>query len=518
MDNNNILSKRNYKKYGFNINLVVSILSATIIMVFFIFGFTHKDTFFNSVVQVKDMILIVFKPVFIWTIVLVFIVSIYISFSKMGTIRLGGSKARPKFSNFAWYAMLFSAGMGIGLMFYGIAEPLMYENATPLFSSSNNIDSALATAYFHWGIQAWIIYGIMGLALSFYSFNMNLPLAPRSLFYPVLKNKIYGVIGDIIDAIAVVTTLFALASSLGLGAIQVNSGFNYIFGLAISTNIQIIIVIIITFLATLSVISGLNKGVRILSELNLKLTFTIFLIFLIAGPTLTIISNGFHSIGLYLSHGFIESTKLGYYEDTQWISKWTLFYWSWWISWSVFVGMFIAKISYGRTIREFILSIMFIPTILTVLWFLVMGTSGFYANNLSNGELLNTINGDVSLALYATIIILFKNHILILLLEALAVILIISFFVTSSDSGCLVVDSLTNGGINKSPKKQKIFWSFLQGLLAIVLIITGGVKALDLIQMILIIVAVPISIILIYTSITIVVQLKKYLKEEKKRF
>ncbi len=496
------LHNRNFKSGGFNINLIVGGLTALILLGFFIYAITFKSVAFDQITALKDYVLMYFKPLFIWTVVLIFFILIFLAFSRVGKVKLGGEDASPSFSNFSWYSMLFSAGMGIGIMFYGVAEPLMYLNSTPLFESDYQTASALATSFLHWGVQAWAIYAIIALALAFYSFNLNLPLAPRSLFYPLLKEKIYGPLGDLIDAAAVVTTLFALSSSLGLGAMQVNSGFNYLFGFPISTGVQIIIIIVITTLATISLVSGVKNGIRMLSELNVNGALVLFLGFLLLGPMGAILKNLFGSVFLYVQMAIPESMLLATY-NAEWINSWTIFYWAWWISWSIFVGMFIARVSYGRTVKEFILSVIFVPATLTILWFGVLGSVGIVANEMSNGQLLTMVNQDVSIALYAAIDIIFDSKIIIFLFQIVAVVLVISFFVTSSDSGSLVVEGLTSGGAKKTPRIQKIFWSSIEGVLAIVLIVLGGAQALNLIQMVLIIVSVPLSIMIIFVIVTL---------------
>ncbi len=508
------LHAKNYKTKFFDLNSVVSILAITLILLFFIYAIINKEVAFSQIETIQNAILSNFQLMFIAVIILTVILAIYLVVTRCGNVRLGGNDAVPKFSNFAWYSMLFSAGMGIGIMFYGVAEPILHLNSTPIFNVSNQTHQALATSFFHWGVQAWAIYGIMALALAFYSFNLNLPLAPRSLLYPLIKDKIYGVIGDIIDGICVVTTLFALSSSLGLGAMQVNSGFNFLFDTAISTNNQIIIIIVVTILATLSLVSGLDNGVKFLSELNVKLMIFLFLSILLLGPTFAIISNTLASLITYLGLFTKESFMLASFDST-WINDWSIFYFSWWISWSIFVAMFIAKISYGRTVREFVLSVILIPSILTILWFGVQGYSGIYANELSSGVLSQLVSKEVSVALYAMIEYLFTNAYIVFILQFVSVVLIISFFVTSSDSGSLVVNDLTSSGSSNTTKVQKVFWASLQGIISIILLVIGGSQALDLIQMVLIISAMPVAIILIYVIFSLPTKLKVEDKEQK---
>ncbi len=506
------LHLRNFKTKHINVNKLVSLTSLVIILIFFIYAIIFKEDAFSQIESLQNTILIGFKPIYTWTVVIIFIISIVLIFTKVAKVRIGGVEAVPEYSNFSWYSMLFSAGMGIGIMFYGVAEPILHYHTTPLFNVENDINSALATSYLHWGVQAWAIYGIIALGLAFYSYNLNLPLAPRSLLYPILKEKIYSKIGDVIDGICIVTTIFALSSSLGLGSMQVNSGFNYLVNLDISTFSQVIIIIFVTSLAIVSVISGVSKGVRILSELNVKLMILLFASFLLLGPTLLILKHLVSSTSLYTTHFLIESMSLSKYDNT-WINDWTIFYWAWWISWSIFVAMFIAKISYGRTVKEFLISVMLIPSLITIIWFCTMGVSGMYANDISSGVLASLVNADVSIALYATIEYLFSSKIIVVLLQLISVILVVSFFVTSSDSGSLVINDLSSSNAKETSKRQKVFWTSLQGIIAIILLILGGVNALDFIQMILLISSVPIMIIIIMVIITLPIKLnREYLR------
>ncbi len=513
------MHKKNYRKHGLNINLGSVITAVITIAIFVILVIFNYDTIYDKITMLRDGMLIIFEKPMIVAMFLCLVAVIGISLSPLGNIRIGGKEASPDFKRFSWYAMLFGAGMGIGFMFWGVAEPLLHSDYTPLFASSSNVESALATTFFHWGLFPWALYALVSLALAFYAYNMNLPLAPRSMFYPILKDRIYGLSGDIIDGLAVVVTLFSLASSLGFGALQVNAGFNYLFGTAISGSVQVVIIIVVTCFATISVVTGVDKGVRILSEANLILAAVLGTLFLIIGNTTSIISNGINALGLYLTNLISVNFDLVTGADAanaaagyDWSAAWTLFYWAWWIGWAIFVGMFIAKISRGRTVRDFLLSVTVVPTIIAFLWFSIFGVVAIDINNVVNGELLNIVSIDESLSLYAVINFMDINAVLKVILDIISITLIVSFFVTSSDSGSLVVDGLTSGGVAHTPTRQKIFWTSMQAILAIGLIIVGGSSALDIIQMVLIITASPFSIVIILIIVLLIFQLIKYYK------
>ena len=409
------------------------------------------------------------------------IAALVFAFGKYGNIRIGGSDAQPEFSKFGWFAMLLSAGMGIGLMFWSVAEPITHLGApSPMFGdiapqSAEAAQAAMAITFFHWGLHPWAIYAIVGLALSFFAYNEGLPLTIRSIFYPIIGNKIYGLWGNIIDILSVLATLTGLATSLGLGVAQINAGLNYLFGINISTTIQVVLIIVITGFATTSVVLGLDGGVKRLSEINMILAGVFMAFVLIAGPTVYILSGFSQDLGFYLSNFMEMSLWTETFKGTNWQGGWTIFYWAWWISWSPFVGMFIARISKGRTVREFILSVMLIPTLLSFLWMSVFGGTAIFQQTKGISDLVAVVDSDVSLALFAML----RNLPLTQLLSITGIILVTVFFVTSSDSGSLVVDHLTSGGKIDSPIPQRIFWAVMEGGVAATLLIGGGLSALQ---------------------------------------
>lgn len=516
------LHDRNFSKWGLELNIGAVSTALLIIIAFIAFIVIAGDKSYDMITSMRDSMIALFTAPMVLLMLASFILVFVISISPLGKIRIGGEKAKPEFKRFSWYSMLFGAGMGIGFMFWGVAEPLMHSEFTPIFTSDDSTISAVATTIFHWGMFPWAIYALISMALAFYAYNIHLPLAPRSLLYPILKDRIFGLAGDIVDGLAVVITLFSLASSLGFGALQVNAGFNYLFGLDMSTLIQIIIIVVVTFFATLSLITGLDKGIRIISEGNIILAVILVGAVFIIGNTTEIFSTMFHSTILYLkdiitvnfdllSVGDETMNSVGY----DWTAAWTIFYWAWWIGWTIFVGMFIAKISNGRTIRDFLLSVTIVPSIIAIVWFSVFGQAAINANIFSDGTLLNLVSQDESLSLYGLFANMNIAPICQILLTVLSIVLVISFFVTSSDSGSMVVDSLTSGGAPEQSIFQKIFWASMEGALAIILILIGGSNALDIIQMVLIIFSAPFSLVIVAVLILIVVQLVRYYNHPK---
>lgn len=377
---------------------------------------------------------------------LVFI--IFVMVSRFGDIKLGPDHAEPDYSYKSWIAMLFSAGMGIGLMFFGVGEPVMHYLAPP-DADPHTVEAAkeaMKITFFHWGIHAWAIYAVVALSLAYFSYRHKLPLLPRSALYPLIGERIYGPIGHCVDTFAVLGTMFGVATSLGFGVLQVNSGLNYLLGdiFPINTGVQVALIIGITLIATGSVFSGLDKGVKRLSELNLGLAFVLMMIVLLFGPTVALLQSFVQNTGGYLSELVSKTFNLYAYEQkNDWLGGWTLLYWGWWISWSPFVGTFIARVSRGRTIREFLVGILFVPSGFTFLWMTVFGNSAIDAIMNHGAEYLATaVSTDVSVALFT----FFEHLPLSNLLSIIAVCLVVTFFVTSSDSGSLVIDNLTSGG------------------------------------------------------------------------
>ncbi|NJB86758.1 choline/glycine/proline betaine transport protein [Lewinella marina] len=404
--------------------------------------------------------------------------TLYLAFSRFGKIRLGGKNAEPEFSTLAWFAMLFSAGMGIGILFWSVAEPIYHFQSPPISGVGETREAAIEAmgfTYLHWGLHAWGIYALVGMALAFFSYNRKLPLTIRSVFYPILGKRIYGWPGNLIDVLAVVATLFGLATSLGLGVKQVNAGLNYLFGITDSPLTQVILIGIITVMATASVVLGIDKGVRVLSEWNIRIAAVFLLFMIILGPTLFIVDSFTQNTGYYLQNFFTLGFWTESYQQSDWQNSWTVFYWAWWISWSPFVGMFIGRISRGRTVREFVLGVLIVPTILTFLWLSAFGGSAILLELTGSDVISAAVTDNVATALF----VLLEQYPFSFVTSLVGVLLVTSFFVTSSDSGSLVIDSITSGGKLDAPVGQRVFWAFTEGGVAAVLLIGGGLGALQ---------------------------------------
>lgn len=405
------------------------------------------------------------------------IFGLMLAVSPMGKIRLGGQKAKPEFSTFAWFSMLFSAGMGIGLLYFSVAEPIMHFATPPLDNSSPReaAQAAFEFTFLHWGIHAWAIYAMVGLSLAFFTFNRKLPLSIRSVFYPLIGDRVHGWIGDVIDIVAVIATLFGLATSLGFGVQQVAAGLHHLFDLPNETWFQVLLIALITGAATVSVVLGLDKGVRVLSELNIRIGVVFLLLVLFLGPTIFLLDSFTQNLGAYLQDFFVISTWTESYQGTEWQHAWTLVYWAWWISWSPFVGLFIARVSKGRTVREFILGVMLVPSLLSFFWMTVFGGSAIHLDMMGASQIGEAVSKDVSTALF----VMLEGYPLSFWTSLVGIVLVTSFFVTSSDSGSLVIDSITAGGKLDAPVGQRVFWALTEGAVAATLLLGGGLKAMQ---------------------------------------
>ena len=473
---------RNIAGYGFDFHPEVFLVSAGLILLFVIVTLVFREPAENAFGAIQTFIAEAMGWFLILSVSLYLGITIILAFSKFGKIRLGGQNAKPDFPSFAWIAMLISAGMGIGLMFWSVAEPIYHFQDPPAFigaiepGSGDAAQQALGITFFHWGLHAWGIYALVGLSLGFFAYNWGLPLTIRSVFYPLLGDRIYGWPGNVIDILAVASTLFGLATSLGFGVQQVNAGFNFLVGLPINVPIQVGLIALITGVATASVISGLDAGVRRLSELNIILAAVFMGFVLLVGPTLFILGSFVETLGYYAASLPTLSFWTETFEGTAWQNGWTVFYWGWWISWSPFVGIFIARISKGRTVREFVLGVLLLPSLLTLLWMSVFGGTAL-SMELGDwqGVISNAVNENVATALF----VMLQQLPLTAMTSFVGVVLVVVFFVTSSDSGSLVVDSLTAGGKLDSPVSQRVFWAVTEGVVAAVLLLGGGLQALQ---------------------------------------
>ena len=418
---------------------------------------------------------------------------LFLIVSPWGKVRLGGKDATPDYTYVGWFAMLFAAGMGIGLMFFGVLEPVYHMAiSSPLgtpspFDADGNLiaenvararEMGLAATIYHWGLHPWAIYAVVALALALFSFNKGLPLTIRSAFYPIFGERIWGWTGHVIDILAVFATLFGLATSLGFGAQQANAGLHHVFGVPISTTVQIVLITVITGIALFSVLRGLDGGVKLLSEINMGIAALLLLFVFIAGPTIAILTDFGNGMVAYVRELLPLSNPIGRTDDA-YRDGWTAFYWAWWISWSPFVGMFIARVSRGRTVREFVTCVLIIPSIVCVLWMAVFGGVAIDqvltdpATSMVKAQVIDNYNPPLSL--FAMLEGLPMSSIT----SVIAIILVIVFFVTSSDSGSLVIDTITAGGKIDAPVPQRVFWATFEGAVAIVLLVGGGLAALQ---------------------------------------
>lgn len=458
----------------------IFITTTVIVALLIIAAFLFLDDLSHWLFAFKTWVVSTFSKLFVLSVTGFTVCCLYLAFSRYGDIKLGDADTQPIFSRTTWFAMLFSAGMGIGLVFYGVAEPILHFADPPFGAAPGTAEAAgeaMGVTLLHWGIHAWGIYALLGLALAYAHHRRQQPLAIRSTLEPLLGCHTHRWPGKIIDIVAVLATLFGLATSLGIGAAQINAGLNRLFGLAIDTPVQISIIVLVTFAATLSLVTGLQRGIRHLSELNMLLAVLLTVFLLLAGPTFSIVS----ALPGYLVHYAKTIFDMSFFTavfrsaGAEWREAWTIFYWAWWISWSPFVGTFIARISAGRTVREFLLGVIFVPTVAGFVWFTVFGGAALHLELSSEVSLVKAVNANTATAIFA----LLDHFPFAPLLDGLTIVLITVFFVTSSDSGSFVVDMLTSGGRPNPPVWQRIFWASLEGIIAAVLLMIGGLKALQ---------------------------------------
>ena len=466
------------QRLGLTVNGPVFLTSAVLILAFVVFGAVFTDTA-RSVFSSVQSGITTYGGWFYTLSVAVFLAFVLgLLVSPYGRVKLGPDDSEPDYSYTAWFAMLFSAGMGIGLLFYSVAEPLLHFTSPPTGEggTAEAARRAMQITFFHWGVHAWAIYIVVGLSLAYFAYRHDLPLTLRSALYPIVGDRIYGPIGHTVDTVAVLGTMFGVATSLGLGVMQVNAGLSYLLGIPSATWVQLLLIGGITAMATISVVLGLDAGIRRLSELNLGLGLLLVLFLFAAGPTVFLMDAFVQNLGGYLQNIVSMTFRTYAFEGGDWQSSWTLFYWAWWISWSPFVGMFIARISRGRTIREFILGVLLVPTMVTFLWLTIFGDTAIQMVLNGGGEaVVEATNDSIPTALFA----LLGEFPLAGLSSAIATFVVVTFFVTSSDSGSLVIDIITSGGEHDPPVAQRIFWAVTEGSVAAVLLVAGGLNALQ---------------------------------------
>lgn len=498
--------------FGLDVNGPVFFTSAITIIIIIALTLMFKDGAEEVFTAVQNFVANKAGWFFILSVNIFLIFMVYLAFSKFGHLRIGGQNAKPEFKTLSWFAMLFSAGMGIGLLFWSISEPVYHFLSPPMAEggSAEAAKEAMRFTFLHWGFHAWAVYALVGLSLAYFTYSRGLPLTIRSIFYPYLGDRIYGRIGDAIDIFAVIATLFGLATSLGMGVQQIAAGLNHLWGIESGVQTQILLIAGITAIATVSVVLGVDKGVRILSEWNMRIALTFLLIVVVLGPTIFIFKSFVQNTGNYLSSILELSTWTESYTGANWQNAWTVFYWGWWIAWSPFVGMFIARISKGRTVREFILGVLLVPSLVTFFWITAFGSTALHMTLLGDDTIANAVNDNVATALF----VFLEDYPFAFYLNIIAIILIAGFFITSSDSGSLVVDNLTSGGKIDAPVGQRIFWALAEGGVAAVLLIGGGLQAL---QTATIVTGLPFAVILIVMCFSLYKGLSEDLKKLQKR-
>ena len=497
------MEEKEYRKlFGLEIYLTpVFVISSIAIIVFIIGSLIFQDGATKLFGDLRVWLTTNLDWLFMITTNLVFLFCLVVAFSPFGKVRLGGVDAKPEYSYLTWLAMLFAAGVGIGLLFFGVSEPVTYFQGgsysplgietvydTETVYNAGNVPDAgdpkvqtaaslgIATTVFHWGLQGWAIYGIVGLALAFFAYNRGLPLLIRSAFYPILGDRIWGWPGHIIDTFAIFAGIFGLATSLGLGVQQVSAGLEYLFGIPANGLTMVLLIVGITAIAMVSVMTGINVGIKRLSQFNMILAFVLLLAVIVLGPTLYIFRSLFSGLTTYVMKIVPLSNWIGR-EDTGFFHDWTTFYWAWWIAWAPFIGTFIARISKGRTVREFVIFVLLLPTVMCLLWFSAFGGTALH-QFLTEGytgvtEKVETYNYE--LALFK----MFEGLPWATFLSCVGMTLTIIFFVTSSDSGSLIIDIIAAGGKVDAPIPQRVFWCIAEGLVAIALLLGGGLKSLQ---------------------------------------
>ena len=466
------------------VNKPVFITSSILIVGFIIFGSLFSETAAALFSFLQDFIAEKFRWLFIILFNVALVFCIYLAASRYGDIRLGKQTERAQYSLFSWIAMLFSAGIGIGLVYWGTAEPLYHFMAPPI-GEGQTVESAkqaMNLSFLHWGLHAWAIYTVVALSLAYFHFRRGLPLSIRSTLYPILGQKIYGKWGHTVDILAVFGTMFGVVTSLGLGVMQINSGLEGLFGIPNTLTVQFIIIAFVTSLACGSLMLGLDKGIKRLSDINMGLTGILLAFMVILGPTLFLFDSFIENIGNYLANIVTLSTWSEAYSGTDWQSAWTIFYWAWWVSWSPFVGVFIARISRGRTIREFVFGVLLIPMTILFFWFTAFGGVAIQMEllaaispDLVSPGLVAAVQADTGSAIFKLV----EYYPFTKPITLLIVVMIVLWFVTSSDSASFVIDMLTAGGDTNPPKIQRLFWAIMQGVIAAILLAAGGLGALQ---------------------------------------
>lgn len=519
------LGQDNITPFGLDIHNPVFLISGLTIVLFVLYTLMFQAQAGEFFGWLRPAITGTFDWFFLAAGNLFVIFALLLVFLPVGKVRLGGKDATPDFSYPGWFAMLFAAGMGIGLMFFGVSEPLSHfasslggasmENGlrtdwAPLGAAAGDVagarDLAMAATIFHWGLHPWAIYAVVALALAFFAYNHALPLTLRSAFYPILGEKVWGWWGHVIDTLAVFATLFGLATSLGFGTTQALAGFSHLYDWGTGATAIVVLITVITAIALVSVLRGLEGGVKVLSEINMVLALLLLLVIIVVGPTGEILTAAASGGIAYVRELVPLSMPFGR-EDANFSQGWTSFYWAWWVSWSPFVGMFIARVSRGRTVREFVICVILIPTVVCTIWMAAFG-----------GTAISQVVADAaapvgSVAQELKLFVMTEQFPLAGVLSFIGIVLVLVFFITSSDSGSLVIDTITAGGKTDAPKSQRVFWCSFEGLVAAVLLLVGGAEALGALQAMTVSTGLPFTIVLLAMCYSTWVGLRADLKQ-----
>ncbi|TGV18182.1 BCCT family transporter, partial [Mesorhizobium sp. M00.F.Ca.ET.186.01.1.1] len=481
-------------------------ISIVIVVLIVLFGAISPELFASAAAQVLKMTTTNFGWFYLIVTFGFLIFCLFLAFSRYGQIPLGGDDDEPEYSLPTWFAMLFSAGMGIGLVFWGVAEPISHYFAPPAGVTGQTTEAAqtaLRYAFFHWGLHPWGIYAVIALALAYFQFRKGAKGLISSTFLPLLGDKVNGPIGKGIDVLSVIATAFGVATSLGLGTLQINGGFTHLFGVPSNLFVQIAIIVVITVLFLLSATTGLDKGIKYLSNTNLILALALLVLTLVLGPTSFLFDTFTSTLGSYLNNLVSMSLRLTPFTQGTWVANWTLFYWAWWIAWAPFVGMFIARVSKGRTIKEFVICVMLVPSLLSFIWFSVFGGTALHLEIFDQAQIGQAVQNDISTALFLALEQLPMGYIL----AVVATLLVITFFITSADSAIFVLGMLSSDGKLNPSNRVKITWGILQSAIAVVLLLSGGLEGLQTAS---IVAALPFAVIMVLMCYSLL----KALKEE----
>lgn len=462
-------------------NPQVTVASTVIIVAMMVYGIFYTQSLASNLSYLRN----VFNPFLEWYYVLLvaflLIFMVWLGVGRYKNVRLGGDAEKPEFTFFSWIAMLFAAGTGVGILFWSVAQPIMHFQYNPFSATGMTPDAArvaMRLTFFYWGLNGWAIFSFVALVLAYFAYRWNRPLTFRSALYPFLGSRAYGPAGSVVDVLAVFGTVFGIATTLGLGVQQMNAGLQSVFGLSPSVKLQLTVTAVIMTIATASVVSGVKKGVRVLSELNFWLSIVVVVFLLLFGPTQYLIAITIESVGDYLQNLMVMTFHTNATRDDGWQAEWTVFFWGWWLAWSPFVGIFIARISRGRTFREFVAGVLLVPTVITIIWIGLFGGTALYHELFGAGGIMAAVDRDPAMAVFATIEGM--NLGAVGRIMSLAVIVLIAtYLITSANAGTLVINTILADGDPEPPTAYRILWGLLLGMLTAILLVAGGLETLQ---------------------------------------